>query len=100
MSGPPRASKSASPSTLSSEEVQQWEYKDCISCKVVGTGALALTGLYALRMARSQAPGTVFGKTMMAGIGVGFLAGSVVRWNMTPTEMLGTFTDQFRHTPR
>ncbi|KAG6375229.1 hypothetical protein JVT61DRAFT_3442 [Boletus reticuloceps] len=71
MSGPPRASKSASPSTLSSEEGQQWEYKDCISCKVVGTGALALTGLYALRMARSQAPGSVFGKRMMAGIGVG-----------------------------
>ena len=29
----------------------------------------------------------------------GFLAGSVVRWNMTPTEMLGTFTDQLRGAP-
>ncbi|KAI9570916.1 hypothetical protein HD554DRAFT_1986377, partial [Boletus coccyginus] len=55
-------------------------YEDCISCRVVGTGALGLTGLYALRMARPRAPGSVFGKTMMAGIGVGFLVGSVVRW--------------------
>ena len=30
----------------------------------------------------------------------GFLAGGVVRWNMTPTEMLGTFTDQLRGAPR
>ncbi|KAF8431601.1 hypothetical protein L210DRAFT_3560070 [Boletus edulis BED1] len=93
-------SGSASPSTLSSEEGQQWEYKDCISCKVVGTGALALTGLYALRMARSQAPGTVFGKTMMAGIGFAFLAGGVVRWNMTPHRNARDVTDQFRHTTR
>lgn len=79
MSVPPRASDPAPPSTSSpdtlpwtpSEEGKQWEYKDCISCRVVGTGALGLTGLYALRMARPQAPGSVFGKTMMAGIGVG-----------------------------
>ncbi|KAF9233567.1 hypothetical protein BU15DRAFT_9404, partial [Melanogaster broomeanus] len=55
-------------------------YNDCISCRVIGTGALGLTGLYALRMARPRAPGSVFGKMVMAGIGVGFLAGSVVRW--------------------
>ena len=78
MSGPPRASKSLSPSapspdsaTWTTSEEKHWEYKDCISCKVVGTGTLGLTGLYALRMARPQAPGSVFGKMMMAGIGVG-----------------------------
>lgn len=79
MSGPPRASKSSPPSTITSdspaltppEEGKQWEYKDCISCKVVGTGALGLTGLYALHMARPRAPGSVFGKMMMAGIGIG-----------------------------
>ncbi|KAI9567808.1 hypothetical protein HD554DRAFT_2103573 [Boletus coccyginus] len=108
MSGPPRAPKSSPPSTSSpdsptwspSEEGKQWEYKDCISCRVVGTGALGVTGLYALRMARPRAPGSAFGKMMVAGIGVGFLAGSVVRWNMTPTEMLGTFTNQFRGASR
>lgn len=79
MSGPPRASNS-SPSSISStgtpstpEEGKQWEYKDCISCRVVGTGALGLTGLCAFRMARPRAPGSVFGKMMMAGIGVGEL---------------------------
>ena len=79
MSGPPRASKPSPSSTSSpdtptwtpSEDGKQWEYKDCISCRVVGTGALGLTGLYALRMSRPRAPGSVFGKIMMAGIGVG-----------------------------
>ncbi|KIK96845.1 hypothetical protein PAXRUDRAFT_825533 [Paxillus rubicundulus Ve08.2h10] len=86
----------SSPSSpvLAPEDVKLREYKDCISCRVVGTGALGLTGLYAFRMARPRAPGSVFGKVMMAGIGVGFLAGSVVRWNMTPTEMLETLSKQ------
>ena len=76
MSGPPRASKSPlstpspDPPTWSPSD-KEWEYKDCISCRVVGTGALGLTGLYALRMARPRAPGSAFGKMMMAGIGVG-----------------------------
>ncbi|KAG8221659.1 hypothetical protein J3R82DRAFT_1943, partial [Butyriboletus roseoflavus] len=79
MSGPPRASNSPPSSTSSldtptwtpSAEGKQWEYKDCISCRVVGTGALGLTGLYAFRMARPRAPGSVFEKVLMAGIGVG-----------------------------
>lgn len=80
MSGPPRPSKPSSSSnppdspTYPSEEGKQWEYRDCISCRVVGTGALGLTGLYALHMARPRAPGSIFGKMMMAGIGVGELA--------------------------
>ena len=134
MSGPPRASRSSplsadAPTWIPPEEGKQWEYKDCISCRVVGTDALGLTGLYALRMARPKVSGSAFGMMMIAGIGVGespyfvspfspcgdlvrldllqytdsmyagFLAGSVVRWNMTPTEILGTFTDQFRGAP-
>lgn len=106
-------------------------------------GALDLVGLYALHMARplARVPGSVFGKVMTAGNGVGeptlcscfilshvhsecfescrieeekmkfcmlictrnlsgFLAGSMVRWNMTPTEMLGTFTTQFPGSPK
>ncbi|KAG9311254.1 hypothetical protein JVU11DRAFT_8338 [Chiua virens] len=99
MSGPPHVSKSSSSTdsvAWTPEEKNQWEYKDCLSCRVIGTGALGLTGLYALGMARPKAPGSVFGKMMMAGIGFG----SVVRWNMTPTQMLGAFTDQVRGVPR
>ncbi|KAF8839791.1 hypothetical protein BDN67DRAFT_730749 [Paxillus ammoniavirescens] len=91
-SSPPTSSPSSSVPTP--EDVKLREYKDCISCRVIGAGALGLTGLYAFRMARPRAPGSVFGKVMMAGIGVGFLAGSVVRWNMTPTEMLQTLSKQ------
>ncbi|KAF9218875.1 hypothetical protein BS17DRAFT_475041 [Gyrodon lividus] len=102
MSAQPRASSASSssssptPSSSSSAPPPEdvWEYKDCMSCRVIGTGALGLTGLYAFRMARPRAPGSVFGKVMMAGIGVGFLAGSIVRWNMTPTEMLETLSRQ------
>ncbi|EGN99621.1 hypothetical protein SERLA73DRAFT_179725 [Serpula lacrymans var. lacrymans S7.3] len=55
-------------------------YKDCLSCRIVGTGALAGTGLYALNMSRARAPGSVMGKRVMAGVGVGFLIGSALRW--------------------
>ncbi|KAN0082778.1 hypothetical protein V8E55_008573 [Tylopilus felleus] len=99
MSSSAPAPSSDSP-TWAPNEGKPREYKDCMSCRIVGTGALGLTGLYALRMARPRAPGSVFEKMMMAGIGVGFLAGGVVRWNMTPTEMLGTFNDQLRGAPR
>ena len=38
---------------------------------VESTGALGLTGLYALHMSRPKASGSVFRKMMMSGIGVG-----------------------------
>lgn len=97
MSGPPRASKSSeSPSTTSRESSawessqgeKHWEYKDCISCRIVGTGALGLTGLYALRMARPQAPGSFFGKMMMAGIGVGESTYSLAPPNSMPYQYM------------
>jgi len=53
---------------------------DCLSCRIVGTGALGATGLYAVNQARAHQPGSVIGKRIMAGVGVLFLFGSVARW--------------------
>ena len=76
--------------------------KDCLACRVIGTGALAGVGIYALNQSRAHAPGSVVGKRIMAGVGIcectppdfaglrcsfghavtlGFLAGSYLRWN-------------------
>ncbi|KAG0699532.1 hypothetical protein DFH29DRAFT_936598 [Suillus ampliporus] len=57
-------------------------YNDCLTCRVIGSGAFAGTGIYALRMARPSAPGSVVGKRIMSGLGVCFLVGSVLRWRM------------------
>ncbi|KAI0256440.1 hypothetical protein BJV78DRAFT_467162 [Lactifluus subvellereus] len=53
---------------------------DCLSCRIIGTGALGATGLYALNQARAHQPGSVVGKRIMAGVGMLFLLGSVARW--------------------
>ena len=45
--------------------------QDCLTCRVIGTGALGGVGVYALNMSRAHAPGSVFGKRIMAGVGVG-----------------------------
>ena len=64
-------------SPLPSRRAVDW---DCLSCRIVGTGALGATGLYALNQARAHQPGSPVGKRIMAGIGVFFLLGSVARW--------------------
>jgi len=43
---------------------------DCLTCRVTGSGALAATGIYAFRMSRPSAPGSIAGKRIMAGLGV------------------------------
>ncbi|RPD58340.1 hypothetical protein L226DRAFT_139813 [Lentinus tigrinus ALCF2SS1-7] len=55
--------------------------QDCLACRVIGTTALGGVGVYALNMSRAHAPGSVVGKRIMAGVGVGFLIASVLRWN-------------------
>ena len=45
-------------------------YNDCLTCRAIGSGALAATGIYAFRMSRPSAPGSVVGKRIMAGLGV------------------------------
>ncbi|KAG1767146.1 hypothetical protein EDD22DRAFT_328692 [Suillus occidentalis] len=57
-------------------------YNDCITCRIIGSGAFAATGIYALRMARPSAPGSIVGKRIMGGLGVCFLVGSALRWRM------------------
>ncbi|CAL1713662.1 unnamed protein product [Somion occarium] len=54
--------------------------KDCLVCRITGTGALAGVGIYALNQSRAHAPGSIVGKRIMAGVGVCFLAASALRW--------------------
>ena len=44
--------------------------QECFTCRVIGTAALAGTGVYALNQSRAHAPGSVVGKRIMAGVGV------------------------------
>jgi len=45
--------------------------KDCLSCRIVGCGAFAGVGIYALMQARATAPGTPAQKRIIGGLGVG-----------------------------
>lgn len=49
----------------------QAEYQDCLPCRVIGTGAMAGVGIYALNMTRARAPGSIMGKRIMGAVGVG-----------------------------
>lgn len=44
--------------------------EECLTCRIIGTGALAGVGFYALQMSRPKAPGSVLGKRIMGGVGV------------------------------
>ncbi|KDQ57697.1 hypothetical protein JAAARDRAFT_114147, partial [Jaapia argillacea MUCL 33604] len=55
--------------------------KDCLTCRIIGSGALGAVGIYALNQSRAHQPGSVVGKRIMAGVGVCFLVGSVIRWS-------------------
>ncbi|KAI0793070.1 hypothetical protein BC629DRAFT_1592978 [Irpex lacteus] len=54
--------------------------KECLTCRIIGTGALAGVGMYALQASRPHAPGSIIGKRITAGVGVGFLIASAFRW--------------------
>jgi len=58
--------------------------EECITCRIIGTGALAGVGFYALQMSRPKAPGSITGKRIMGGIGICFLFASALRWNRWP----------------
>ncbi|KAI0345558.1 hypothetical protein BDW22DRAFT_1342905 [Trametopsis cervina] len=55
--------------------------QECLTCRIIGTGALAGVGIYALQASRPHAPGSIVGKRIMAGLGVGFLIASAFRWS-------------------
>lgn len=44
-----------------------------MSCRIIGSGALGTTGVYALLSSRASAPGSVIGKRIVGVIGVGKL---------------------------
>lgn len=50
---------------------QQQAPQECLTCRIIGTGALAGVGIYALQASRPRAPGSVIGKRITAGVGVG-----------------------------
>ncbi|KAI9442669.1 hypothetical protein H4582DRAFT_1302814 [Lactarius indigo] len=76
----PQASPASTNSTSPAGPSQLPRPADCLSCRIIGTGALGATGLYAINQARAHQPGSVIGKRIMAGVGVLFLLGSVARW--------------------
>ena len=45
--------------------------KECLSCRLIGTGALGGVGSYALWQSRATAPGSLGQKRVVAGLGVG-----------------------------
>jgi hypothetical protein len=44
---------------------------DCLSCRIIGSAVLGATGVYALMSSRPNMPGSVIGKRIVAGAGVG-----------------------------
>ncbi|KAH7906299.1 hypothetical protein BJ138DRAFT_1094328 [Hygrophoropsis aurantiaca] len=53
---------------------------DCITCRIIGSGAFAATGVYALRMSRASAPGSLMGKRIMGGLGIGKRHITYISW--------------------
>ena len=49
----------------------QQAVEDCLPCRIVGTLALGGVGLYALNQSRAHQPGSIVGKRIMAGLGLG-----------------------------
>lgn len=45
--------------------------KECLSCRIMGTGVMAGTGSYAIWQARAAAPGSPGQKKIIAGLGLG-----------------------------
>ncbi|KAK0504516.1 hypothetical protein EDD18DRAFT_302643 [Armillaria luteobubalina] len=88
------------------ETEQALPYKDCLSCRIIGTGTLTGVGGYALMQSKATAPGTPVQKRIMAGLGVGmnlcrttivqyatflpsdivFIIAGITRWFKNPLE--------------
>ncbi|KAF8160913.1 hypothetical protein B0H34DRAFT_357726 [Crassisporium funariophilum] len=54
--------------------------KECLSCRIIGTGATAGVGSYAIWQSRTTAQGSRAQKNILAGLGVALLVGSAFRW--------------------
>ena len=51
--------------------VERTNPKECLSCRLIGTGTLGGVGSYALWQSRAAAPGSLGQKRAIAGLGVG-----------------------------
>ena len=51
--------------------VDRTKPNECLSCRLIGTGALGGVGSYALWQSRASAPGSLGQKRLVAGLGVG-----------------------------
>ena len=60
----------ALPTDVDGTPQQRITPEECLTCRIIGTGALAGVGFYALQMSRPKAPGSVLGKRIMGGVGV------------------------------
>ncbi|TFL07746.1 hypothetical protein BDV98DRAFT_600012 [Pterulicium gracile] len=60
--------------------------RDCLSCRLVGSGTLGGVGLYALYQTRPAAPGSAAGKRLVGVVGFGLLLASAIRWKQTSPQ--------------
>jgi len=60
--------------------------RDCLSCRIVGTGTLGITGLYALSNSRAHSPGSLWGKRAMAAVGTTLIVAAAIHWFSRPTS--------------
>ena len=51
--------------------VDRTKPNECLSCRLIGTGAMGGVGSYALWQSRAAAPGSLGQKRLIAGLGVG-----------------------------
>jgi hypothetical protein len=51
--------------------VERTKPKECLSCRLIGTGILGGVGSHALWQSRASAPGSLGQKRAVAGVGVG-----------------------------
>lgn len=64
--------------------------QDCLSCKIIGSGALGAAGLWALQSSRASAPGSVMGKRVVAGVGVCEYMSAIARsWDRLQLTLIG-----------
>jgi hypothetical protein len=63
--------------------------QDCLACRIIGSGAIGASGVYALYSSRAAAPGSLIGKRIVGGIGVckhGFLLSFLSFLSMVRSE--------------
>ena len=70
---------SIEPPAIDSKQEQQLPPQECLTCRIIGTGALAGVGIYALQLARPAQPGPPAVKRVYTGIGILMLGLGVLR---------------------